>query len=95
MFKTTEIYNIVLAETLKLDWDCQDNLQDAYETFNNLPMSKQKKFNKLVKQAVAACQTDFNTFPESYLDPMDLVMREESIHTIIEKLEPIFEDFLQ
>ncbi|MEK5478131.1 hypothetical protein NYE70_14585 [Paenibacillus sp. FSL R5-0407] len=95
MFTSTEIYNIVLAETLELDWDCQDNLQNAYETFNNLPMSKQKKFNKLVKQAVATCQTDFKSFPENYLDPEDLVSREESIYSIIEKLEPIFVDFLQ
>lgn len=95
MFTTTEIYNIVLAEKLELEWDGQHNLQDAYETFTSLPVSKQTEFEKLVKRAVTQCQSDFDAFPEQCLDSEDLLLREEVIHNIIEKLEPIFEDFLQ
>ncbi|MFX3636671.1 MAG: hypothetical protein ACE3L7_13810 [Candidatus Pristimantibacillus sp.] len=93
MFTVTEIYNIVSAERLDLDWDTQ--AEDAFETYSNLSESHQSKFNELVKRAVSKCQADFDSFPESYQTEEDTEIRDEIIGTICEKLETIFEDFLE
>jgi hypothetical protein len=93
MFTIREIYSIVSAERLELEWDTQD--QDAYDSYSELSESRQEEFNALVKQAVSECQGNFDSFPDSYLTEEDGERRDEIIETICEKLETIFEDFLE
>lgn len=64
MFTITEIYRIVNAERLDLDWDTL--VEEAFETYSKLSQSRQSKFNALVKRAISQCQADFDSFPESY-----------------------------
>lgn len=93
MFTVTEIYSIVSAERLDLDWDTQ--AEDAFQTYSNLSESRQSKFNKLVKQAVSQCQGDFDSFPESYQTNEDMEIRDAIVGEISEKLGTIFADFLE
>ncbi|WP_375102340.1 hypothetical protein ACDZ28_00625 (plasmid) [Paenibacillus sp. RS8] len=93
MFTITEIYRIVNAERLDLDWDTL--VEEAFETYSKLSQSRQSEFNALVKRAISQCQADFDSFPESYQTKEDVEDLDEIIDVIKEKLETIFADFLE
>ncbi|MEK4877994.1 MULTISPECIES: hypothetical protein [Paenibacillus] len=95
MFTQTDTYNIVLAKKLELDWEEQDNLQQAYDTYISLSEMKQKQFDNLIDQALKQCKTDFDCFPESYPDAESMEQRDEIISDIIAKLELIFDEYLE
>lgn len=42
MFNVTSVFNIVLAKHLELDWEDQDNLDDEFDTYQKMSLSKQK-----------------------------------------------------
>lgn len=95
MFSITDVYNIVLAKELELDWEDQDNLEQAYDTYSNLPDKKQKQFDSLINRALQQCKSDFDKFPDNYPDETSVQERDDIIDDIIAKLEEIFKDFLQ
>lgn len=95
MFSVTEIYNIVLAKRLELDWEDQVNLEQAYDTYNNLSDKKRKQFDNLSNLALLQCKLDFDRFPDMYPDKKSLQERDEIIDDITAKLEGIYKNFLQ
>lgn len=95
MFSITDMYRIVIAKQCELDWEDQDNLEQAYDTYKNLSIKKQKQFDVLIDQALKLCKSDFDRFPDSYPDDDSIQERDEIISDIIVKLEDIFDEFLQ
>lgn len=93
MFTSIEIYRLVNAERLELDWDTQ--AEEAFEIYSKLSHNRQKKFNSLVKQAISQCQAEFDSLPESYQTKEDVEDLDMIIDDIIEKIEIIFAEFLE
>lgn len=94
MIDRVSIYNIVLATHCGLDWEEQDNLQEAYDAFRKLSAAKQSRFDALVTEAVAACEELFQSFPATHRTQLDLDIRTEIEGEIYRKLEPMFRQFL-
>lgn len=94
MIDIVSIYNIVLAVHYELDWEEQENLQEAFNTYCKLTSAKQKRFDALVTKAVAACQDLFRSMPATHRTQLDMDIRTEIEGEIYLKLEPIFRQYL-
>lgn len=94
MFELVDIYNMVLAKRCDQEWEDQDSLEGAYETYNNLSKSKQSKFDKLVQKALKDCDGDFESFPEEHRTKLDMELHEETQNIIMGQLAKIFDEFI-
>ncbi|GBG05910.1 hypothetical protein PAT3040_00395 [Paenibacillus agaridevorans] len=94
MFNRSEIYNMVLAKHIGIEWDEQDNLEDAYHTYSNLSSSKQAQFDSAISKALKQCKDDFNSFPKQHRTKIDMELTSETQAAIMEKLESIFKGFI-
>ncbi|WP_342546646.1 hypothetical protein NST69_17875 [Paenibacillus sp. FSL P2-0089] len=94
MFNVTSVFNIVLAKHLELDWEDQDNLDDEFDTYQKMSLSKQKKFDSLVKKAAIIYKSDFESFPKHHRTKLDVKIHDEIQLEISDKLERDFQGFL-
>ncbi|UJF33733.1 hypothetical protein [Paenibacillus hexagrammi] len=94
MFKLNEVYNIVWAEYIGLDWKDQENLEWALETYNGLSQTDQSKFDSLVTKALSDCRVEFKSFPKTHRTKADMELREELEHAIMEKLQTLFHQYI-
>jgi hypothetical protein len=94
MIDRISVYNIALAVHCELDWQEQKNLQEAYDTYCKLPTLMRIQFDSLVKNAAAACEELFRSFPETNRTQLDMDIRTEIEGEIYSKLEQIFRQFL-
>lgn len=95
MFTLTEVYNIVSAQRIGLEWKEEDQLGEEYQTFKSLKESKQKHFDKLIKNALKMCKEDFKNLPKTHRTKEDMEKREETENVIMHKLSTIFVDFVK
>ncbi|MED1724739.1 hypothetical protein [Brevibacillus parabrevis] len=94
MFKVNEVYNIILAEHIGLDWKDQENLEWALETYNGLSKTDQSQFDSLVTKALSDCRAEFQSFPEVHRTKLDMELREETEQAIMEKLQTLFDQYI-
>lgn len=90
MFKLNDVYNIVWAEYIGLDWKDQENLEGALETYNGLSSADQSQFASLVTKALSDCRVEFKSFPKIHRTKSDMKLREAIEQAIMEKLQTLF-----